>query len=387
MRNLIFKIILGIFLFLITYSILIIIDIILPRLSKLNDDYKLSRQIIEKRKISDNIYIEKENLKSKYKSMIYPSSYNYYPLNKIVKENDYINFSAPRDTFFILCSEGYGVKTFKSDRFGFRNPDKIWDEKIDTVIIGDSFAEGQCVDYEKSIAGFLNKNKIKTLSLASGGNSSIHYASLAKIYLDVIKPKNVVLLFFENDNSLIDSTELHYTFYNKIIKNDYISFYNDKLIPSKKVENFNNHLKILLEKTDTSNLIFKFKLNLSKLKKYFLLTNTREFLSLLFFKDHLFESTKFAIDEVVNYCEKNQCKTHVALLRSSSYWDPRFFYENFKNSLTNYLNNSYYNLILFDDILDHNDKSNFAPEGPHYSLKGYEIISKRILEKVRNTSE
>ena len=120
----------------------------------------------------------------------------------------------------ILCNEGYGHKIINTDRFGFRNPNYLWDQNINTVIIGDSLVEGQCVNYDQTISGIFNKNKIKTLTLASGGNSSIYYASLAKIYLEEIKPKNIILLFHENDHSLVDSTELISDYYNLLNKKD-----------------------------------------------------------------------------------------------------------------------------------------------------------------------
>ena len=36
---------------------------------------------------------------------------------------------------------------YKSDRFGFRNYDEIWDKQnIDYLFIGDSFTQGACVE-------------------------------------------------------------------------------------------------------------------------------------------------------------------------------------------------------------------------------------------------
>ena len=124
----------------------------------------------------------------------------------------------------------------------FRNPDFLWDEVVNTVIIGDSFVEGQCVDYENSIGGVFNKNNIKTINLASGGNSSIYYAALSKIYLNVLKPKNVILIFHENDNSLVESTELITQFYKSLKPNDFVNNHDGKLKASKKVEKFNQEI-------------------------------------------------------------------------------------------------------------------------------------------------
>ena len=44
----------------------------------------------------------------------------------------------------------------------------------------------------------------------------------SKIYLNQIKPKNVFLMFHDNDNSLIDSTEPIFEFYNSLNSEDYI---------------------------------------------------------------------------------------------------------------------------------------------------------------------
>ena len=42
--------------------------------------------------------------------------------------------------------------TYDSDRYGFNNPDQVWDlskENKNLVILGDSFAHGSC-SYEKT---------------------------------------------------------------------------------------------------------------------------------------------------------------------------------------------------------------------------------------------
>ena len=47
---------------------------------------------------------------------------------------------------------------FFTDRYGFNNSDKIWDEeRIDYVLIGDSFIEGYCQNNENTIAENLRK--------------------------------------------------------------------------------------------------------------------------------------------------------------------------------------------------------------------------------------
>ena len=386
MKKTLFNIILYSILILFTYLSLVIIDILLPRLPKiLSKDYKNSQSIIKQRETLDYELYKGEKYKN-IDRMLFPFDFNYFPLNQVVKKEKFINISSISNNKFILCSEGYGPKIITTDRFGFRNPDYLWDEEISTVLIGDSFVEGMCVDYQDTLSGIFNKNKIKTINLASGGNSSIYYASLAKVYLNEIKPKNVVLFFHENDNSLVDSTEPIFELYNSLIKEDYIKKINDKFIKGDKHKNFNQEILNYLSNltSEKKNFIYKIRLNLSKLRKYLYLTHLREYYHFIFKSDQLFDSTKFAIDEVVKYCKINDCKVHIALARSSNFWDPRYFYLNFKFSLNKYLNMLGYKLISFDDEINFKNKENFAPKGPHFSIKAYEVIANNLIEKLQS---
>ncbi len=117
----------------------------------------------------------------------------------------------------ILCNEhGYNA-IYKSDRYGFNNPDLEWDKKnIDFLLVGDSFTHGTCVNTPDSIAGILrklNKNTgVITLGYMANG-PLLEYASL-KEYLPIVKPKNVIWLYYEND-----LWDLKFELKNKILLN------------------------------------------------------------------------------------------------------------------------------------------------------------------------
>ena len=52
-------------------------------------------------------------------------------------------------TFY--CNEGYGLISYKSDRFGLRNNEEDWDKiriRGATFFVGDSFTHGACVEKE-----------------------------------------------------------------------------------------------------------------------------------------------------------------------------------------------------------------------------------------------
>ena len=55
------------------------------------------------------------------------------------------------------CNEGYGLISYRSDRFGFRNDDKIWDNNIKVIMIGDSFVHGACVSDKETLPQKLSK--------------------------------------------------------------------------------------------------------------------------------------------------------------------------------------------------------------------------------------
>ena len=113
-----------------------------------------------------------------------------------------------------------------------------------------------------------------------------------------------------------------------------------------------------------------------------MLTHIREYYFLYFKKGELFHTTKLAINEVINFCELNKCNVYVGLVRSSSFWDPRLFYKNFKISLSKYLEKYNLELIVFDEEIDYKNKEYFAPKGPHHSIKGLEILSNKLISVI-----
>jgi hypothetical protein len=364
------------------YLLLVAVDILLPRIPKiLSSTYKESQKIIKDRQIEDTQFLNKiNNEKLKY---IYTQDYNLYPLKNFVKKHDIIPLGTLPYSDLILCSEGYGVIKIKTDRFGFRNSDSIWTSKdIQTVVIGDSATDGQCLQEEFSIVGILNKKGHKTLRLAQGGYSSIHYAFMAKIFLPVIKPKNLVMIFHENDYDVIDMNEYHYKFFFKKNTSDYIDFVDLKPYPSEKLKSFNGDLiNFISEKKNNKFTIYDVVItNFDKMHKYFFLSNIKKnFLSLTNPKK-LLGSNSLAIDTAIDICKNIKCNTYFVLLRTSDYWDPqyKFYYENYKTSLKIYLKKYNKELITFDDIIDYKDKKNFSPKGPHGSIEFNKIVEKKI---------
>ena len=376
------------------YVILVLIDIILPRAPKiLKKSYSESQKIIQIRQKEDKKNILKD--KDKYYPMIYTQDYNLYPLSKIVKNMDIIPLGTLPHKNITLCSEGYGLVKIKTDRFGFRNENKVWSSKnINTVIIGDSFVEGQCLQEKYTFVSLLKKNTSDSIiRLSQGGYSAAHYAFLSKIFLPVIKPKNVIMVFYENDNDIIDLDEFHYKFFLEKNIEDYISFKNSEPHPSKKINYFNNKIqdffqkKIHGSKPDSFEIVTNFFTRFSKLKKYLRLTNIKKNFFLLTNPKKLIGSTPVAIDTLISTCKVTKCKTYFVLIRGSDFWDPypKLHYANYKDSIQLHLNKYGKKLITFDNNeIDYLDKKYFSPKGPHHSIESNKIIAKKLYQIIKS---
>ncbi|MCH7935534.1 MAG: hypothetical protein IH994_00385 [Proteobacteria bacterium] len=104
----------------------------------------------------------------------------------------------------VFCNESGQYVVFEADRFGFNNAPEAYgpaDGRI--LIVGDSFAQGYCVERADSVAGNLRKEGYEALSIGMNGNGPLtELASLVE-YGSVLRPK-LVLWFYFHDNDLQD---------------------------------------------------------------------------------------------------------------------------------------------------------------------------------------
>ena len=54
-----------------------------------------------------------------------------------VSNDKLMSLSGKSNTLTIQCNEDDYFAKYRSDRYGFRNPDEIWDKEIDIVVLGD----------------------------------------------------------------------------------------------------------------------------------------------------------------------------------------------------------------------------------------------------------
>ena len=125
------------------------------------------------------------------------------PTNYINKDFSIFPLSGISNSQTIYCNENGYTSVYKSDRYGFSNPDTEWDSKeIEYLIVGDSFAQGACVNRPNDIGSVLRKLSNKSvLNLGYGGNGPlIEYATLRE-YLNVNVNKVLWVYYEGNDFS------------------------------------------------------------------------------------------------------------------------------------------------------------------------------------------
>lgn len=100
----------------------------------------------------------------------------------------------------LLCTRDGAPIGYVSDRFGFNNPDDVYDGKIDVVVLGDSFVEGFCLPPGRDFVGRLRAFHPGAVGFGTRGNGPLlELAALRRFGRD-LKPKHVVLAFFEGND-------------------------------------------------------------------------------------------------------------------------------------------------------------------------------------------
>lgn len=102
----------------------------------------------------------------------------------------------------VYCNESGRWLVFDSDRHGFNNPDSVWDQPTTRIaIVGDSFAQGACVQPDEAPAALLRAREPTVLTVGVGGTGPLLQLAILKEYL-VERAPDVVFWFFYEGNDL-----------------------------------------------------------------------------------------------------------------------------------------------------------------------------------------
>lgn len=99
-----------------------------------------------------------------------------------------------------LCNEDGRHFTYESDRFGFSNPDPVWDSPAPhLVLIGDSFVHGYCVDSDSTLPAWIRRVWPQTLNLGTGGSGPLGELAVLTEYGPSADPAILLWVYYEND--------------------------------------------------------------------------------------------------------------------------------------------------------------------------------------------
>ena len=206
------------------------------------------------------------------------------PIYHNKSNSDIFPFSGISKSETIFCNESGFYSIYKSDRYGFNNPDYEWDKnEIEFLLVGDSFVHGSCVNRPDDIASVLRKISNKSvLNLGYSSNGPLIEYAVLREYLDK-RVKKILWFYYEGN----DLENLKSTSANKILKN-YLndeSFSQSLKIKQKLINELANNqinkvreqkkfnIKKFLKLSNLRNLIIPNKVdNISDLKKILILT-------------------------------------------------------------------------------------------------------------------
>jgi hypothetical protein len=98
------------------------------------------------------------------------------------------------------CRERDGWLTYTTDEHGFRNPAGLWRAPADVVLVGDSFAHGQCVREGATAADHIRRRHPATLSLGLSGNGPLTALASLRESLPLLRPRTVLWLYFAGND-------------------------------------------------------------------------------------------------------------------------------------------------------------------------------------------
>jgi lysophospholipase L1-like esterase len=279
----------------------------------------------------------------------------------------------------IYCNENGYYSIYQSDRYGFNNPDKEWDNKeTEYLIVGDSFTDGACVNRPNDIASVLRTLSNKSvLNLGYNGNGPLlEYATL-KEFLNP-NTKKVIWNYYEGN----DFYNLEFEKKSKILLN-----YLNNI-------NFNQNLKLRQNEVD---ILTRQKINktindvitIIDILKILKLEKIRTALSIYLPKNQqpvYKEPSKAAIKvfkKILNLAAKNNSKLYFVYLPEYSRYK-----KNFDNTNYNLVKDIVIKMnIPFIDInkevfeKEQNPLKLFPFElSGHYNIEGYKKVAETIYK-------
>ena len=344
------------------------------------------------------------NEKKKYEKI----AIRYLP-SILINNNNYDLFplSGISNSKTIHCNENGYYSIYTSDRYGFNNPDEVWNERnIEYILVGDSFVHGACVNPKNEISSVLRNISHKSvLNLGYTDNGPLIEYSILREYFKK-GTKNIIWFYSEGDledlkDELNNKILLKYLnenlFTQNLISNqNYINDIIRKLILEISITEDTKFAKYIKEnlRIDKKNLSIKY-----KVLKFIRLNYTKNFAK-NYYKNFTslnnpqnkklpYDEFRKIIKKANNFALKNNCKFYfVYLPRMLSYKS------NYDDTSYKYVKKIVKDLnIPFIDIHTEVFKKEDNPlklfptwfeVETHYNVEGYKKVTEAVFKFLSN---
>ncbi len=142
--------------------------------------------------------LQEDSFPEEISSFYYPDyGFNFFGLNEKIFP---INGRSNIKTYY--CEEQGYLSSYKSDRYGFNNPDNVYNSKsIDIALIGDSYVDGACTnDYTfRNNLDDLSNNSLSVANFALGGSGPLLQYAFLKEFALYYQPKKILWFWCVND--------------------------------------------------------------------------------------------------------------------------------------------------------------------------------------------
>jgi hypothetical protein len=100
----------------------------------------------------------------------------------------------------VLCSQPEGALIYRADRYGFNNPDDVYDGDTDVMVVGDSFTEGFCLPAGEDFVASLRQQGASAVSMGIRGNGPMFELAAIGRFGPNLRPDHVIMAFFEGND-------------------------------------------------------------------------------------------------------------------------------------------------------------------------------------------
>lgn len=301
--------------------------------------------------------------------------------------NGIFPLSGISNSLSVHCNESGKWAIFTSDRYGFNNIDSIYNNPIDTVLIGDSFAQGACVEQNETISAHMNKGGIKTISLGMEDNDPvIEFATLLE-YTPFLKPKNIVWLYYEGNDLRGVPEEMQVEILQKYLNN--VNFSQDL---AQNQNNIDDMLKEFIEKYDDNKN--KYSNIITSVKKIITFYFLRQMIENAFpspnknkkiIYDESFKIFKDIITKANKFAKANNQNFYFVYLPQFARYNGNKIDLDYKAQVTSFIHDQNITMIDFDVTLRNlEDPLSIFPyrKNGHYTGNGYKLVSDIITKTI-----